>query len=93
MEFGSTSLRIDLVSLFMGINPTYKGSTSTATEDVHLPSSLSLSLSRVKNVDQRDASLLHFWHKVLSCKLRIVKKIAMLGHRHIHTYICIIHVY
>ncbi|KAF3432319.1 hypothetical protein FNV43_RR27059 [Rhamnella rubrinervis] len=61
MQYGSSTLRRDLVSYYMGINPTASSSSYTSEDEIHLPSSVSL--SRVKSVAQRDADLLHFWHK------------------------------
>ena len=67
MEYGSSYMKSDLLSNYMGIDTTASSSSSsyTAEEQSHLPSSLSL--TRVNNVAQRDADLLHFRHKVLTC--------------------------
>ena len=58
MQYGDMSFRDNFLSTFMGNNPT---SNNTSTNDVQQNSSPLLSV-----VSQRDADLLHFWHKVLN---------------------------
>ena len=57
MQYGDLQLSMDELSLYMGTNPANENFTFIESNSLR-PSSSS------KAVNQRDADLLHFWHKV-----------------------------
>lgn len=58
MQYGDVGLSKENIFLYMGTNPENDNFTFAADNSLKLPS---------KAVNQRDADLMHFWHKVRPC--------------------------
>lgn len=56
MQYGDVKLSVETLFMYMGTNPANDNFTFVDDNSLQPPS---------KVVNQRDADLLHFWHKVL----------------------------